>query len=586
MNESTGADFSASDATKKIVIGKEKASEANMDFSRLTTDNGYVIKTKGDNIYVYGKTTQGTINGVYELLNRAVGLKIYTGDCYTFNYSSGNAVTVDCKSSKSVFNPGIDYNYDLNGETRPKDGDKSEYSNKYQKRMGMVTDYYAIGGSAHAEKDFIASSYFTGTATDGHMPLNEATAKEAAKWLYEVHIKNQTTKNDIAFGLSDDFKWFDSTAAGQARSDQYVTFMNNVAKELSTIMAKDYPYRTINLLLVAYHNTIKAPSVDLVPQNNVRMSVMYAPSGANWYKSLADEKNNSVEARDEESNLLFNYDADGELRAWKEKCKNTGDIYLWSYHTYFSNYLTPLDCFKSMYDNYKLAAELGAKGVYDNVQHDNNVSTDWNRLKIYLKSELVKNPNMSETEYNQLIDNFMDAYFGVAASYMKEAFAAERTVLSSLYTSHTATVFGGYYGCGQSPGWYCSAGNFKKWGLSRDSSSSISNGTKYTYSGTLKSGVYDKMSAALNAVGEAITNSQLTQAEGEKINNRIKLEMLSIRFVLMAVPEAKKPDNSNKDTWESLATECNTLGLTKYKEGSPATGTSITADVLKTMAGH
>lgn len=586
MKEGTGADFSASDATKKIVIGKAKANEANMDFSKLTTDNGYAIKTKGENIYVYGKTTQGTINGIYELLNRAVGLKIYTGDCYTMDYSNGNAVIVDCKSSKSVFNPGIDYNYDLNGETRPKDGDKSEYSNKYQKRMGFVTDYYAIGGSAHAEKDFVESSYFTGTANNGHMTLNEDIAKEAAQWLYDNHIKNQTTKNDIAFGLSDDYNWYDSTDAGQARSNQYVTFMNNVAKELSTIMAKEYPYRTINLLLVAYHNTIKAPSVELVPQSNVRMSVMFAPSEANWYKSLTDEKNNSVEARNAETSLLFTYDADDEFRAWKEKCKNTGDIYLWSYHTYFSNYLTPLDCFKSMYDNYKLAAELGVKGVYDNVQHDNNVSTDWNRLKVYLKSELAKNPNMSETEYNQLIDNFMDAYFGVAASYMKDAFAAERTVLSNLYTNHTADIFGGYYGCGQSPGWYCSAGNYKKWGISRDSSWSLGTGTTYTYSGTLKTDIYNKMSAALNAVGSAVTNNQLTQAEGEKINNRIKLEMLSIRFVLLAVVENGKADSSSSDTWNSLASDCNSLGISKYKEGSPSTGTLITADALKGMAGQ
>lgn len=584
MKEGTGADFSASDATKKIVIGKAKANEANMDFSKLTTDNGYAIKTKGENIYVYGKTTQGTINGIYELLNRAVGLKIYTGDCYTLDYSNGNAVIVDCKSSKSVFNPGIDYNYDLNGETRPKDGDKSEYSNKYQKRMGFVTDYYAIGGSAHAEKDFVESSYFTGTANNGHMTLNEDIAKEAAKWLYDKHIKDQNIKNDIAFGLSDDYNWYDSTDAGQARSNQYVTFMNNVAKELSTIMAKEYPYRTINLLLVAYHNTIKAPSVELVPQSNVRMSVMFAPSDANWYKSLTDEKNNSVEAWNAEDSLLFTYDADAEFRAWKEKCKNTGDIYLWSYHTYFSNYLTPLDCFKSMYDNYKLAAELGVKGVYDNVQHDNNVSTDWNRLKVYLKSELAKNPNMSETEYNQLIDNFMEAYFGVAASYMKEAFADERTVLSNLYTNHTANIFGGYYGCGQSPAWYCSAGNYEKWEISRKSSWSLSNGTTYTYSGKLKTDVYDKMTAALNAIGSAVTGNQLTQAEGEKINNRIKLEMLSIRFVLLAVVENGKADSSNSDTWESLANDCNSLGLTKCKEGAPSSG-AITAEMLKNIYG-
>lgn len=587
MKESTGAEFSASVDDKKIVIGQNKATTYGMDFSKITTDNGYIIKADNNNIYVYGKTTQGTLNGIYELLYKSIGLEIYTGDCYTYSYSKGNAVTVDCK--EYIFNPSIDYIYDLNGETRPNVGTDTVYSDKYQKRMGLVTDYYVLGGNAHAESLFVTNTeYFTGTTSNGHMSLDEKTAKEAANWFYNEHIKNISSKNEFLFGLSDDINWFNDTEAGQKRTDQYVIFMNNVAKELSDIMKKDSPDRNISLVLVAYNNTIMAPSVDIISQDNIKISVMYAPVQANWYKSLTDSVNDNVVVRNSDNSKdLYKYDADAEFKKWKDKVASTGDIYLWSYHTFFTSYLTPLDCFKSMKDNYKLAYDIGVKGIYDNVQYDNATSTDWGRLKTYLRSKLAENPTMSDETYNTLISNFMKAYFGPAADLMNEALIGERDVLSTLYTNQAteADIWGANYGCGQSPVWYCSKGNYEKWGLTRKDEGSIFTGKSYTYSGKLKTDVYDKMTAALNAVGSAITNNQLTQAEGEKINNRIKLEMLSVRYVLMAVPSNNKLDSSNNDTWDGLASDCNTLGLTKYKEANPTENTLITADMLKEMAG-
>lgn len=592
MKECTGADFSASEFDSKIVIGKKLATDNGMSFDELTTDNGYVIKAVDDDIYVYGKTTQGTLNGIYELLNRAIELEIYTGDCYTYTYNEGSAVVVECKDKDSVFNPGIDYIYDLNGETRPdgKSGETLKYSQKYQKRMSFVTDYYVFGGSAHAETAFVQNTeYFTGTLNNGHMPLDEKTAKEAANWFYDIYIKDVTSINEFLFGLTDDMNWYDETTAGQARTNQYIEFMNMMSKELSNIMNEKAPDRNITLVLLAYHNTVVAPSVDIVSQKNIKMSVMYAPIQANWYKPLADSVNdNSVTRNSDNSADLFTSDADGEFKNWKDKVSNTGDIYLWSYHTMFTSYLTPLDCINSMRANYKLAYEMGVKGIYDNVQYDNAVATDWNRLKTYLRHKLAMNPEMSDDTYNTLIEKFMDAYFGPAADSMKKALEGEMEVLSELYENQKdeASIWGANYGCGQSAVWYTSQGNYKKWGLTRSQSINITSGLSYSYSGKLKTDVYQNMVTAQTDIGTALTNETITAEESKVYLERIKLETISVRFVLLSVVQKSKLDAGNLDTWEDLANDCNSLGITKYKEGAPTTGTTITADLLKTWAGH
>lgn len=577
MKESTGADFSASEATKKIVIGTQYAVDNQMDFSKLTTDHGYVIQESGNDLYVYGRTVQGTLNGVYELLNRAIGLEIYTDDCYTFSYQTGTAIQVDVKDSDSVFNPKIDYNFDLNGETRN--------HASYRKRLGYVLDYEVLGGSAHAETSFVKdTSYFTGTLTNGHMPLDEKTAKEAAKWLYETGVRNNK-REEYLFGLSDDRAWNDSTEAGQARTDQYVTFMNLLVKELSTIMKNSEPDRTISVILVAYANTVKAPSVTMEPQDNVRMSVMYAPSSANWYKSMKDEVNQSVPVGDDAGKTVFTYHVTEEFTKWKNAVKETGDIYLWTYHTYFDNYLSPFDCFDSLYENYKLAAEMGVKGVYDNVQYNNAVASDWNRLKVYLRSELVKYPDMTKDEYNERIDKFIKAYFGPSADLMKTAFTSERTILNGVYENNkaNANVFRQNYGCGQAAVMFSTQGNYEKWGLTRTQKYLVVG--DYSYGGTFKTEVLASMNSALNMIGLKVSVGEISKEQGEVYTSRIQLEMLSIRYILLAVPSKGKADSSNSDTFAVLAEDCNQAGLTKYKEVAPQDNTLITETDLKTLAG-
>lgn len=184
--------------------------------------------------------------------------------------------------------------------------------------------------------------------------------------MYDTYVVGKPGLSNFRFGLTDDTNWFDSTAAGPARTAQYVTFMNSVATKLQALMEANGTTRDINVILLAYLNTVQAPTdgTTLASTDNITLQVAYAPLEANWYVPLSHEDNNSVPSQVSSS---VTYDADAQLAAWAETA-GEGNVLLWAYHAFPGNYLTPFDSLESMRVNYALAAEHGVTAIYDIVQ--------------------------------------------------------------------------------------------------------------------------------------------------------------------------------------------------------------------------
>ena len=595
MNDATGATYTSATVNsvparneKKIVLGADLATKAGFSTSELSTDNGYAIKRKGDNLYIFGKTTQGTLNGVYALLKDAVGLEIYTDEVATDTYESG-AITL--RDTNVVFNPTIDYVYDMNRETRDDEA--------YRKKLGFTVDWEHLGGSDHEEGEFINSTYYTGTASNGHVDLTNATTqKEVAQYLYETYIVGRPGLSDFRFGLADDTKWFNSTSAGSARTAQYVKFMNAVAQELQALMDANNAKRDINLILLAYLSTVQAPTDGTTFANteNITLQVAYAPLEANWYVPLSHEDNNSIPS---EVSSSITYDADAELQKWAN-IAGSGNVLLWAYHAFPGNYLTPFDSLNALQKNYALAAQCGVSAVYDIAQwapdgrdgatlgDGNDTSTDWTRLKVYLSNELAKNPTMSETEYNQLIDNFMNAYFMVAevATAMKEALSAERALMEDVYTNVKTMKYGWFdsnsisfeyrYG---SRGGYHTLIDMEKEGSIGSAKPDIRNAA-WGWSGSgdhPMMTVYTKMKNAYDAIDSA----SIDDTQKAILKERIQLEALSVRFILLRVAgKDVSSDFGGSAGFAGLANDCINLGVTKVGENSSGINRDMTAENL------
>ena len=72
-----------------------------------------------------------------------------------------------------------------------------------------------------------------------------------------------------------------------------------------------------------------------------------------------------------------------------------------------------------MGDRYKTVAKCGAEFIFDQNQWDQKVKTGFHRLKAWMGAKLAWNVN---SDYNKLLDEYFDGYFGAAAEPMRQLY--------------------------------------------------------------------------------------------------------------------------------------------------------------------
>lgn len=216
-------------------------------------------------------------------------------------------------------------------------------------------------------------------------------------------------------------------------------------------------------------------------------------------------------------------------------------------------------------------------------------------MKVYLANEMTKNPAMSETEYNQLIDDFMDAYFMVeeVADAMKAALTTEREVMSSVYTNVKGITDISYSETCEFDDYYGAVGGYHtlidqtvtdSWWNSKDSDT---RNAAWGWSGSGDQpmmAVYTQMKVAYDAVSTAQNSGTITTDEAATLKERIQLEALSVRFILLRVAgKDVYADFDGTEGYVGLAADCISLGVTKLGENSNggAINRDMTADNLQ-----
>ena len=100
------------DKNKKIILGKEFATQCikeDFDWNILGTD-GFIIKTKDNNLIIAGNTDQGTLNGVYSFLEDVIGIRwltpedTYYPDLKTVSLDGLNIIFVPTFKYRQMYN--------------------------------------------------------------------------------------------------------------------------------------------------------------------------------------------------------------------------------------------------------------------------------------------------------------------------------------------------------------------------------------------------------------------------------------------------------------------------------------------------
>ena len=166
-------------------------------------------------------------------------------------------------------------------------------------------------------------------------------------------------------------------------------FVNAVAEKIY----EKYPDFIVETL--AYHGSEKPPKT-IRPAKNVMIRL--APLGADFGHPLDSDWNKDV--RD---NLLN----------WQ---KIAPQLFIWSYATNFHYYMMPHPNWNFIANDLRFFAANNVKGVY--VEGDNRSKGvgDFVQLRAWFTGKLLWNPQLDQ---DQLMDEFLKGYYGVAGPYLK-----------------------------------------------------------------------------------------------------------------------------------------------------------------------
>lgn len=374
------------------------------DVSRLSND-GFVIKTCGEDIVIAGKTPRGTVYGVYYFLEKYINFKCFTKDVETFD----RVETLIVEDLDICENPAFEYReiyfrsaFDtdfcvknrLNSNMAhiPNEkGGKMKFFNFHHSFLELVPPeiYY----DSHPEY----FSFVDGKRLRDRTQLcltNEGVFLAARKTLRRWIEENPDCK--VFSVAQNDWRNYCTCPECRKLDEQYgtpaaslITFVNRLADDIK----EDYP--DVLLHTFAYQYTKKAPLGLRVADNVI---VRLCNIECSWDTSMEKQ---AVEQPDSQAaGFIENIDQ------WGKICKH---LYIWDYACNFRNYLLPFPNYRSMPENLRTYEKKHIVGVMQQGNFAYGEASALADLECYLGARLLWNPNQDE---NKVIDDFINGVFG------------------------------------------------------------------------------------------------------------------------------------------------------------------------------
>lgn len=514
-----------------IVLGGNLAKRNGLQNFGLTQTNGYNIKQKHTNLYVYSPTSYGTIKGVYGLLAQLADFEFFAADTYTFDNSSALTVMSDYELAAN-----FDFNYSVAGTA------EAAYNKLYAYRLGMISDWLAfsgagvnVGSNVHNYLDILPyetygtahPQWYTYKSDAGTYVLNPDATDSVMVGVVVNSLKQvlaaKPGQEIFVFGQAD-------TQYGPNVAD-YLAFVNAVTADVDVYLQTNEPNRQIIVAMLAYNGTFVPPqNGSFFVGTNAKAAVMFAPVGGKHNKAYdsSDNKQKNTSTGEFDSETIAE-----RLNEWSALPGAT--VLSWLYGTDYFNYMMPFDTLSAMQANVRLARSAGNELLFYQLQTygGTTVGSDWQRLKLYVASKLAKNADAS---VDGLIDDFCNAYFGVAAGEMKQLLATER---NDLYKNRNAS------------------GNADWYGLINGSELLFN---KKCFPLATVNGYMKRIDNAKAKVQAACANGDITVAERDRLLARIDIESLTFRYILVSVHGYTRYDKSI-DSFKAFARSLGVVAL-------------------------
>ena len=484
--ESGSTNYQNASKGKYISIGRTKILEkSGIDASKETLDNdGHIVKTIGDDLYICGGSDAGTVFGVYTFMRKAFNFETYYYDCWEIDDVSSKTVKLKNYDIKEIpdFKFRAHGTEDVTSYTSTATGDQKTNENRFAWRL----NYY--GKDANRGYFFMPIHEEWDTTTGEPAEGSKSSASTNVRRWFPERLYNDPIGNPDRYHP----KWFSTQGGAQvcfsAHGDpvEYEAMVNAAFEKVKaqlkyyTTTRDDGKYKNRSIMSLTHednrnycqcwkcreisgNNRDSQAAVQILFMNDLAAKVneyLVGKENEEWYredfklmmfaynhnmdapakydaeqkKYVPTDESMKVDdriivwfARDANSQEKYNTTRNGEmitnLDCWDALANN---IYFWNYGTNFKNYMVPLDSFEfSTPEMFAYFCNKSDKFWFTQLQDNSpNVHTAWHNLKVYLEAKLSWDTSLN---MDDLISNWFRAMYGDGASTMLEVFNEVRT---------------------------------------------------------------------------------------------------------------------------------------------------------------
>ena len=496
--------------------------------------SGLRIKTVGKSIYMTGAQQYGTLYAVYEFLNRVFGMETYAAD---ETYIDTGVTTIKLPDMDVTEIPSFNYRIGKYGVYTPEFRDLMRVHSE-ERFIAPINGTLYHNSFVALPPDTYRSAHPDWYSTDGlqlcylahgNQAEYDALVDTASSVLLEWLLASPNA-GSITFTQEDYDTWCGCSECAASKekygvdSATAIHFVNDLAVATNAKLrdAGD-PREDIIYWLFAYNKTETPPvrqtengyepiddGVDM-RENNI--GIIYAPILMDYTKPMTHANNA------------------GYRDIFEQWSSITDNVYFWGYDTIFADYFNVHNTFGTIRENLKVAKENNAVAAMLQGQHDQRALTCFNNFKVYLAAKYEWN---LDEDYNELFNNFFDNYFKDASETMKELF-------NSL-TTHCAWFADEYSVYGQGGIITITERNFPK-------------------------GAISNWMELIDRAFRDIESMRISDPEAyETVYNRINLESLAYRYMLIELYGADYLDGELYQMKSDFRRDCGRLGVTHFRE--------------------
>ena len=391
---------------KEFVVGRtDREGESEFDRAELG-DDGFVIKTKGDRIFLVGGEKRGTLYSVYSFLEQYLGCRFFTDTFERIPYDPNLKISPIAEDKQipvfktrdlfwqSLRSQDARVKLKLNGNER---------RDMPEEKGGAVT--YVDDLFCHTLR--VLAGLESKSNEDPTPCLSDETVYQTVLSNVRKAIRKDPKGRILSVTQMDNLNHCTCPAckakdeAEQSCQGSLLPFVNRLADDIKA-EAPDVMIDTF-----AYYYTLDVPKT---LQANDNVIVRLCSILSCFSHPLNDC---GVEFYEVENNRVFAEN----LRAWSKHCRN---INIWDYTTNFHHYLAPFPNFNVLRPNLKYMADHNVTGVFEQGAGNNSLGGEFGELRAYLIAKLLWDPYMPEETYRKHMRDFLLNYYGTAGHYLQQ----------------------------------------------------------------------------------------------------------------------------------------------------------------------